>query len=154
MVNPLFGACNTGAAFFRFAVLPYRAMITKILFTAAVIAIVYLVAKNRSQGAGGAPSARSIPPAGRTRRSAKPDPLLRYLAYGLLGVMLLGSGTFIFMEWQDQYRVITVRVINTNTGDALTYQARRGDVKDRSFSTLDGRRVVLAAVERLELDGF
>jgi len=46
--------------------------------------------------------------------------------------------------------VVSVRVINANTGSSVSYQARRGDVKDRSLETVDGRRVVLAAVERLE----
>lgn len=128
-------------------------MITKILFTAAVIAIVYLLARSRSRRTQAvrrleAPSAtRPVQPA----PAAPVDKLPRYLAYALLGIMLAGSGLFIFLEWRDQYQVVSVRVINTNTGSSITYQARRGDVKDRSLETLDGRRVVLAAVDRMEL---
>ena len=45
-----------------------------------------------------------------------------------------------------------MRVINANTGEGVTYQARREDVAGRSFRTLDGRRITLADVERMELD--
>ncbi len=130
-------------------------MLTKILFTAAVIAVVYLLAKNRSQSGSDAPGQ---PVARVTDQSGEPSSqqsqkLPRYLAYGLLFIMLAGSGSFVFMEWRDQYRVVMVRVVNTNTGRAVEYEARRGDVEERSFETLDGRRVVLADVERLELSG-
>ncbi len=124
-------------------------MIIKILFTAAVIALVYLVARNRDA------AGRRATVAGRPARLAKPEladtRVPRYLSYGLLGIMLAGSSVFIFLEWRDQYRVVSVRVVNTNTGQSVDYRARRGDVADRSFETLDGRRVVLAAVERLEV---
>ncbi len=127
-------------------------MITKILFTAAVIAIVYLLARTRTRRSGALQRHEALI----APRSARPAPatsgerIPRYLAYALLGTMLAGSAAFIFMDWRDQYRVVIVRVINTNNGNSVTYQARRGDVKDRSLETIDGRRVVLASVERLE----
>jgi hypothetical protein len=123
-------------------------MISKLLFTAAVIALVYLLAKGRAERA--RTVRRAEPPAA----AALPRPsdrTARWLAYGLLGVMLAGSALFVFLQWQDQYRVVTVRVVNANTGRSVSYQARRGDVGERSFQTLDGRRVVLASVERMEL---
>ncbi len=129
-------------------------MITKILFTAAVIAVVFLFASGKTRGRQmpAQPAQRKLP---EQPGAAPPDTqnLPRYLAYAILGIMLLGSGGFIFLEWQDQYRVVSVRVINTNTGRSETFQARRGDVEDRAFETLDGRRVVLSQVERLELGG-
>lgn len=129
-------------------------MITKILFTAAVIAIVYLLAKGRAQRGQAKTRRDALPgPTKSQDRAVSPDRLPHYLAYALLGVMLAGSGIFIFTEWSDQYRVVTVRVINTNTGNTVTYEARRGDVRDRSLETTDGRRVVLAEVERLEFGG-
>lgn len=124
-------------------------MITKILFTAAVIALVYLVARNRGTTVKGE-ALKQIPATAEINRNDDTR-IPRYLAYAFLGLMLAGSGVFIFLQWQDQYRVVTVRVVNTNTGKSVDYRARRGDVQERSFETLDGRRVVLAAVERLEL---
>ena len=127
-------------------------MIGKILFTAAVIAIVYLLAKGRGRRQQSVRHQESLPGPHKTNsRVDSPDRIPRFLGYILLGIMLAASCTFIFMEWRDQYRVVTVRVINTNTGGSVTYQARRGDVDDRSLETIDGRRVVLAEVERMEL---
>ncbi len=127
-------------------------MITKIFFTAAVIAIVYLLARTRAQRGRAVQrhEARTTPRSAHSVPAVTGERMPRYLAYALLGTMLAGSATFIFLEWRDQYRVVTVRVINTNNGNSVTYQARRGDVKGRSLETLGGRRVILATVERLE----
>jgi len=126
-------------------------MITKILFTAAVIAVVYLFASSRNRGTSVTREPKALPAASRDSKApaAGNERVPRYLAYALLGLMLAGSGLFIFLEWRDQYQVVNVRVINSDTGSSVTYRARLGDVKDRSLETIDGRRVVLAAVERL-----
>ncbi len=65
--------------------------------------------------------------------------------------MILGSGLFLYMEWQDRYRVVTVSVVNTQTGERTDYQAHRMDVEARSFITLDGVEINVAATERIEL---
>ncbi|MCP5415700.1 MAG: hypothetical protein H6965_01270 [Chromatiaceae bacterium] len=72
-------------------------------------------------------------------------------AYGLLGLLLSGSALFVYLEWQDSWRVVTVRVIHSGNGSETIYRAYKGDVKGRSFTTVDGRIVNLAEVERLEL---
>jgi hypothetical protein len=65
--------------------------------------------------------------------------------------MVAGTGLYFYQGWQAGREAVTVRVVNANTGVAVTYRARREDVSGRSFLTLDGRRVTLAEVERLEL---
>jgi len=65
--------------------------------------------------------------------------------------MLLGCAVFIYFQWQDTWRVVTVRVINADNGKASSYQAYKGDVQVRSFTTTDGRTVNLAEIERMEL---
>jgi len=77
--------------------------------------------------------------------------LPRIAAYGALAIALVGCALFIYLQWQDTWRVVTVRVINAGSGIESTYQAYKGDVEDRSFTTTDGRRVNLAEVERMEL---
>lgn len=79
--------------------------------------------------------------------------LPKIAAYGLLGVMLLGSALFIYIQWQDTWQVVTVRVIDAGSEKESTYQAYKGDIKRRSFTTTDGRTVNLAEVERMELGG-
>jgi hypothetical protein len=47
--------------------------------------------------------------------------------------------------------VVSIQVINATTGQVTTYRARRDEIEGRQFETLDGRRVTLAAVERMVL---
>jgi hypothetical protein len=65
--------------------------------------------------------------------------------------MVLVSGVLIYQRWQDGDRVVTVRVVDTQSGRSVTYQARRKDVEERHFVTLDGREVSVAETERIEL---
>jgi hypothetical protein len=67
--------------------------------------------------------------------------------------MLTGSGMFLYQQWRDAYQVVTLRVVDSRSGHAATYQAYRGDIEGRSFRTLDGRTITLAEVERLEQQG-
>jgi len=74
------------------------------------------------------------------------------LAYGLLITMVSGSLLWFYFDWEEGRKVVSVQVINTNTGAIVVYQARRADMQGRQFTTLDGRRVFLAEVERLVLE--
>lgn len=75
-------------------------------------------------------------------------------AYGALAIMLFGCAMFIYYQWQDTWKVVTVRVINSGNGKESIYQAYKSDVRERSFTTTDGRTVNLAEVERMELGGY
>ena len=70
--------------------------------------------------------------------------MMRAVRY-LLGQIIL------FFDWREDYRVVELRVVNTNTGRAQEYRAHKGDVENRRFVTVDGRVVTLADVERLEM---
>ncbi|MEA3412516.1 MAG: antitermination protein NusG [Pseudomonadota bacterium] len=123
-------------------------MISKLLLTAAVIAgfVLYL----RYSGAQGDENdERSAAP----RRSADPtfSQGLRIAVIILVAFMILGSGVYLYFEWQDRYRVVSVRVVNTRNGQSVSYEARRGDVGEKSFVTLDGLRVTPAETERIEM---
>jgi hypothetical protein len=76
---------------------------------------------------------------------------LKFAAFGLVGLMLVGLGSFLYYQWQDTYQVVTVHVIDTRTGNEATYEAYKGDVEGRTFVTVTGRQVNLAEVERMEL---
>ncbi len=126
-------------------------MITKILFTAAVIGIVFLLLGKRSRS-----GPREAPPAKVTAQ--RPGPLIsprftRIAAYAVVVTMVLGMALFAYREWEDASRIVNIRVINARTGDTVTYQAHKRDVEGRRFMTLDGRLVTLAEVERMELIG-
>jgi hypothetical protein len=122
-------------------------MLMKILLTAAVILGAILILRRRVHRVAQVQVAAQT---GRQPEIAKSR--IQYVAaYGLLLVMLVGAGFFIYLEWQDSYQVVGVRVIDSRTGNTVSYRARRGDIDGRTFLTLDGREITLADVERMEL---
>ncbi|HEC16512.1 MAG TPA: antitermination protein NusG [Sedimenticola sp.] len=120
-------------------------MLLKILLTSLVILGAVLVLRRR---------AAQVQQSAAVRHSAvgKPRPA-HIAAFGLVSVMLAGAIFFVCLEWIDGYQVVRIRVIDTRSGSAVSYEARRSDVDGRSFRTLDGVTVTLADVERMELGG-
>lgn len=123
-------------------------MLMKILLTASVILGAVLILRRRAQRVSQARVARTpaVPAVEKSR-------LPHVVAYTVLIIMLGGAGFFMYLQWQDGYQVINVRVIDSRSGNVVHYQARRGEIEGRSFRALDGRVVTLAEVERMELGG-
>ena len=123
-------------------------MLMKILLTALVILAAILILRRRVQRVAQAQVPQE-PPMPVATKSQLPQ----VVAYLLLLIMLAGAGFFLYLQWQDDYQIVNVRVIDSRSGNVVHYQARRGDVEGRSFRALDGREVTLADVERLEFGG-
>lgn len=121
-------------------------MLGKILFTLAVIFVVALIWRTRRP-----PSTethrepRLVNPAPQARRWP-----IRGLAMGVIALMLVASSYLLYEHWRDGSEVIFIRVVDASSGRSAEYRAARGDIEDRSFTTVDGRHVVLADTERLE----
>lgn len=113
-------------------------MLTKILFTLAVIAAVVMLVRLRARAA----PAQTVPD-----ESAQG---FRWLALVAVGLMVIGSAFFIWQTWRDASEVMVLRVVDTRSGHVTEYQAYRSDVDGRSFRTVDGRHITLAETERLE----
>jgi hypothetical protein len=124
-------------------------MISKLFLT--ILLIVGLVYYIRSRS-----SARPPEPRRRERivtPAPRHEPLVpRAILYIFIALMLLATSVVLYFDWEKNYRVVTVRVINSDTGRVSEYQARRGDIDGRTFETLDGKVVTLADVERMELE--
>ena len=86
-----------------------------------------------------------------SRRQAEPI-IPRAILYIFVALMLLSSAIIFYFNWEKSYRIITVRVINTQSGHMDEYRVRRGEVDGRKFETTDGKVVILADVERMEID--
>ena len=119
-------------------------MIWKFLLTAAAMVAGFYFIRERLRGPG------------RPRDGAPPTPLLppgtaRLVASSVLGVMLLGSGWYLYRGWANGNQVVEVQVVNANTGAITPYKAHRRDIAGRVFRTLDGREIRLADVERMIL---
>ena len=120
-------------------------MIYKILLTIGVIVIVALVFRNKGNMAASTEGANSQAHFSLTRP-------VRIAAVITVVVMLAAATLWVVLSWRDATSVVTVSVVNSSTGTVVEYQAHRGDIEERSFRTIDGRTVVLADVERMELE--
>lgn len=118
-------------------------MITKILFTVAVTVAVYLFYRSR-----GRPTAARL-----HQRQTPPESTIspHLIAYSLLGVLAVVAAALFYLNWTDDHSVIEIRVTNSRTGDATSYQAQKMTIQGRSFETLDGRMVTLGADDRIEM---
>ncbi|MDH3690537.1 MAG: antitermination protein NusG [Gammaproteobacteria bacterium] len=123
-------------------------MITKILFTAAVIAGVIAFYRVRSQHRT-KPVEESSPETSSPATRGKLDPA-HLTAYGIVAVLLSIGAVLYYLDWAEDHRVVSIRVINTQTGETVIYQAYQSKIQGRSFETIDGRAVSLADVERVE----
>jgi hypothetical protein len=116
-------------------------MITKILLTIAVIIVVLLMFRRKAPRSG----PQTIEATNDNTRA------LKIAAVVAVGVMIAGAALWMLTSWRDATEIVAVRVVNSQTGDAVLYQAHRNDIDDRSFRTVNGVRVVLAETERLEV---
>lgn len=121
-------------------------MLTKILFTIAVIVAVLAFVRFRQQRESHIASVqpRVVNP------PKKRDLPIGWLATAAVSLMLVASGVLIYNHWKDANVVISVRVVDAGSGKSTSYRAYRGDVEDRQFVTVEGVHVVLAETERLE----
>jgi hypothetical protein len=122
-------------------------MLGKLLITAAVVIAVYFALRARGPDSQGNHAGKS------DTRSGKPrlfnHGAIKMTAYALLATMLVGSAFYLVQSWEQRREVVRVDVVNPYNGRVQAYQARRGDIDDRTFVTLDGRRIRIAETERL-----
>jgi hypothetical protein len=121
-------------------------MITKIILTLLVIIGAMWFASSQR----GEPKQRVLVVA--TRQEQQKRQMLRRGAYIFMAIMIIAAVAMISLELSDNYATVTVHVINTQSGARSSYQARREDIKGSSFTTLDGRNVYVAGIERIEVE--
>ena len=120
-------------------------MLTKLLLTIGVIILVVVALRTRHNAAPG-PGPRNKPITVATSSPA------RITAWTLIGIIVATSlAIAVYQRAVTDQETVTVRVINTNTGQTDEYQAYRNTADERSFQTTDGRQVTLADVERMEI---
>ena len=118
-------------------------MITKILFTLAVIMICMWVLSARAK-----PDLREVPnPAVERNRKH-----LRHMAIVFMVIMVIAAAVMIYLEVDEQNTVVTVHVINTQSGVKKSYRVKQSEIHNDGFTTLDGMQVFVAGIERIEIE--
>ncbi len=118
-------------------------MITKILLTLGVIVICLWVLSSRAQ-----PQLKTVAnPAEQKRRKQ-----LRNAAFAFMGIMVIAAAIMIYLEVDERSAVVTVHVINTQSGDKKSYRVVKSDIHSDGFTTLDGVQVFVAEIERIEIE--
>ncbi len=116
-----------------------------------MILVAWLVVRNRWRSSGSELPRLADEPRSDSSESGPlmPRGAVKLAAYGLVALMLVGSAVYLFQGWQREREIVQLQVVNVYSGEVEHYDARRGDIDQRSFVTLDGRRVQIAEMERL-----
>ena len=121
-------------------------MLTKILLTATVIiACLWVLSARR-----GKPEA--VAKVVVSKKDQQKQKLLRQGAWSFMLLMVIAAAIMILVDFWDSNTVVMVHVVNTQTGERIIYQARREDVQSSSFTTVEGRQVFTAGIERIEIE--
>lgn len=118
-------------------------MISKILITLGVImACMWMV------------SARAKPVLREVRNPAveRRKKHLRNGAVAFMIVMVIAAGVMLYLQVDERTAVVTVHVINTQSGEKKSYRAMKNEIHSDGFTTLDGVQVFVAGIERIEID--
>jgi hypothetical protein len=115
----------------------------------AVIGLAWLVIRHRQQSIN--EPVRIARPASKEQSTHN---TIKWLSYGILALMITASLAYLGWQVEQGYRLVTVRVVDAQTGRSVSYIARRMDVDDRHFVTQDGREIIVADGERIELSVY
>lgn len=117
-------------------------MLLKLFYAALIIGGILLVARSRL-------AQRGAPRQGRGEAPRGVNP--RWVAYGITAVIVATSVGITAHQWLSSGDMVSVRVVNGNTGQTTVYSAYAHEVEERSFRTADGTVVRLADMERMEV---
>ena len=79
---------------------------------------------------------------------------LRLGAYLFLILMTGLGGALYYYSWQDDHTIITVNLVRDGQQEPVSYEVYKYQLGDRSFTTIDGISVTVAASERMEIVGL
>ena len=77
---------------------------------------------------------------------------MRNAAIGFMVVMVLAAGTMIYLEVDQRNSIVTVHVINTQSGSTISYRVKKNEIHSDGFTTMDGVQVFVAGIERIEIE--
>lgn len=120
-------------------------MITKIIFTLLIIMGAVIFLRMKQSETERQPQPQKIEPS----ESVK---MFRQGAYLFLIFMLISAVVVFYFKIGDRYETVSVHVINIQSGERVSYQAQQQDIKSNKFTTVEGRTVYVADIERVEIE--
>ena len=70
-------------------------------------------------------------------------------------ILMVGfAAVLYYFNWEDDHTVLTITLYSDNQAQAISYQAYKYQLQERSFTTLDGLLVTVASSERMEIKGL
>jgi len=118
-------------------------MISKILITLTVIVVCMWMLAAR-----GRPELKEIRNPAEVRRRKH----FRNASIAFMAIMVVIAGIMLYFQIEEHSAVVTVHVVNTQSGETRSYQVRKNEIHGDGFTTLDGTRVFTAGVERIEIE--
>ena len=118
-------------------------MISKILVTLAVIVACMWMLSARAK-----PELRKIENPAVERRKKH----MRNAAIGFMIFMSIAAGVMIYLEFDKPAAIVTVHVINTQSGARKSYRVMKDEIHSDGFTTLEGLQVFVAGIERIEIE--
>ncbi|MBU2969137.1 hypothetical protein KO527_07245 [Pseudoalteromonas sp. C2R02] len=115
-------------------------MLTKIIITIFIIVSVMFYLRKKNQT-----SSKS-----KHTKIAVPSQF-KYLTFGFVALSLCLSAAYIFMQWQDDNKVVNVTIISPTSTNAKSYLVRKKDISINEIKTLDGITIRLSNQERIEI---
>ena len=134
-------------------------MLGKILLTLAVMIIAFFFVRQRDMKGKSSPARNALAPAKSKGKAVEQEAHnlsadMRLGAYMFLALVIgLGAALYYF-QWQDDHSILTVRLHSDSQAEAVVYQIYKFELKERSFTTLDGILVTVASSERMEVEGL
>ncbi len=117
-------------------------MLTKIIFTLAVIVIVALIFRTKTRPTRLGNTTDNVKDSGGISA--------RFVAYTLLALVIATSAMVFVLHWNEQHRIMNIQVTDSQ-GQSVTYQAYKKSIDGRRFTTLDDVAVTLGADDRIEI---
>ena len=132
-------------------------MVAKLLITLTVIFVAYLILRRRqtlnSNTAQLSKSGWKINTDDQSRNELTAE--IRFGAYLFLIMMLTLSAGMGYVSWKNDHETVLVTLYRQNNNDVqdekIVFHVYRQDLLERSFTTVDGIKVVVASDERMEI---
>ena len=134
-------------------------MLGKILLTITVMVIAFFFVRQRDIKEKSGPVRKTLPQKKSHEKSVEQEDHnlsadLRFGAYMFLALVIGLGATLYYFQWQDDHSILTVRLHSDSQAEAVVYQIYKSELKERSFTTLDGVLVTVASSERMEVEGL